>query len=211
MIIASEEAFPDPAMQRAAQLVLSGNALGAIEAARATTAGINTIGPKRDTLLKLAVRQNDLTTVNALIAAGADPNIPSDRAPVAAASEIADTAIVLALLRAGANPDGAVDGETALWRAALTGRRDVAELLLKHGARVDLGNADGMTPAMAAVKADHYSMALYLLEQGASPFARSKGGTSLSEWAAESKVHPDSEEGQAREQLYAVLRHANAV
>lgn len=207
----SDSAFPNPEMRHAAQLLLQGNADEAIQIASTQSEGINAVSPEGDTLLHLAIKENDPVSVKKLLGAGANPNIPLKRAPIAAAVELANTEVVNLLLEAGADPDGTTNGESALWRAALGGRQDVVELLLKHGAKIDYGDVDGETPALAAVLASQFSMALFLLEHGASPFAKSYEGMTIAEWAAESHINPNSEEGRAREELYEVLRKAGAM
>lgn len=205
-----EKAFVDPGMQKAARLLVDGNPSAAIEAARQAT-GVDSVGPEDDTLLTIAIGVNDRNAVRALLSAGANPNIPQAQSPIAAAAEMADPNIVSDLLRAGADSNGRVGSETALWRAAVRSNFEIAEMLLQHGAKVDVANVDGDTPALAATQANKFRMALFLLERGASPIAKSNDGTTMAEWAAEARMHPKSDEGQARERLYAVLRKAGAM
>ena len=203
-----QRAFADPALQQAASALLAGETDDALAAAGAARERIDQPDRDGETLLKFAIKRNDERAVKGLLALGASPNLPPDAAPVAAAVEMANVEVVRALLDAGAEPDGVTNGESALWRAALGDRLEVAQLLLQRGANVDLGNRDGMTPALAAVTAGNYNMALFLLQRGANPAAKTLNGTSLAEWARRSRIDPQSEEGQARERLFLELKSA---
>ena len=204
------EAFAEPEMKKAAALLLGKKYSSAIESARISS-GIDALNQDGRTLLLIAIRENDREGVRALLAAGADPNVPIGRSPIAAAVELATPEIVADLLSSKADPDGKVGSEAALWRAAVRGNFKIAELLLQHGAKIDNENANGATPALAATQAMKYRMAVFLIQQGASPFAKSKDGISISEWAANSTVRSDTEEGLARQQLLALLRQAGAM
>ncbi len=59
-------------------------------------------------------------------------------------------------------------GFTALHRAAANGRMRVMEVLLRHGAPVDL-KAKGQTPAQAAARAGHGAAVARLIAAGATP------------------------------------------
>jgi ankyrin repeat protein len=50
-----------------------------------------------------------------------------------------------------------VGGTTALMRATQGGYQDCAYVLLNHGARCDLCNANGQTAAALAIQNEHYS------------------------------------------------------
>ncbi len=210
--VSVEEAskFSDPAMRQAVQYLSQGSYGPAVDAARGST-GIDTVGEGDVTLLLLAVNANDAAGVRALLAAGANPSIPQGRAPIAAAAERADPQIVFDLLKAGADPNGRSGSEPAIWRAAVRNSAPIVDALLQHGAAIDAANSLGETPVLAATQATKYQMAVHLLQRGASPLAKSEDGTTIAEWAAEANVHPDTDEGRAREQLYALLRQAGAM
>jgi ankyrin repeat protein len=75
--------------------------------------------------------------VQALLAAGADPNrmAPSGRETcLMLAAQAGVPAVVEALLAAGARVDGAADGVTPLMIAAQAGAADIVEILLRAGA-----------------------------------------------------------------------------
>lgn len=64
-------------------------------------------GDEGQTFLELAARYNDYSVAQALLAAGADPNLASDYGgPLSIAAEQGEVAIIHFLLQHGANPDG---------------------------------------------------------------------------------------------------------
>lgn len=76
--------------------------------------------------------------------------------------------IVSAMLKKGANVN-AVDewDETPLHLAARKGTKEVCELLLAHGARLDLANCSGCSPLLVAGKEGREDMCRFLLGRGA--------------------------------------------
>lgn len=204
------KSFVDPGMRQAASLLFDKQYASAIDAAM-RSAGLDAMNQNGRNLLLIAIGQNDRGGVHALLAAGANPNVPEQKSPIAAAAERADPEIVAELLGAKANPDGKVGSETALWRAAVRGNFPIAEMLLKSGAKIDEANVAGETPALAATQASKYRMAVYLLQHGASPYAKTFNGISLADWAVEGNMHPETDEGRARDQLIAMLKRAGAM
>ena len=106
------------------------------------------------TPLMLAARKGDIELLNFLLANGADVNAKSDvqnRTPLMEAVRNRKIQAVQALL--AANPDlDAVDweGYTVLMFAAVSGQRDVVDVLLAHGADVNLKNKVGSSALMMA-------------------------------------------------------------
>lgn len=193
-----EAVFLEPELRQAAEMVLAGRSTAAVNLVQKSEVEINTVGPEGDTLLLLAIANNDLKTVKALLLAKADPNLPSSTAPLAIAVEKASIDVVQILLEAGANPNGTANSEPAIWRAALFNRMEAVKLLKTSGAKLDNSNIVGESPAIAAVQAYHYLMALLLLDLGASPFACSDEGYTLGFWVYHSEVSPKNKEGKAR-------------
>ena len=109
--------------------------------------------------LHYAAGEGDVTKVEELLAAGADPKARSQH------------------------------GETALHISALPGSREIAHLLLEAGADVNARTPEGetqfMTPLMWAVYHRHVDLVGDLLEAGADPFAKNEFGKSVHEMAVE--------------------------
>ena len=210
MDASNQPTFNDPALQRAAEALLAGESERMLAEASARRDSIDAVDREGSTLLKIALKRNYEAAVKALLALKANPDLPHEAAPIGAAVELANIEIVKLLLKAGANPNGSTNGESALWRAAMGNRREVAEILLQSGAQIDHGDEDGETPVMAAVQASHFQLAIFLLERGASPSAKSGEGENLAYWARQSRINPNNEEGQARERLLSMLGAADA-
>lgn len=118
----------------------------------------------RTPLIRAAGRSKDLETLAVLLDAGVDPNVQADdgtTALLAAAFWRTDGAALVILLEGGADPnlaysaDGgrsyAMDGETALHRAAQNGNVGGVNALLDHGADATALDSQGRTPLYRAV------------------------------------------------------------
>jgi hypothetical protein len=92
-----------------------------------------------------------------------------------------------------------------MYVAALMGNQEAMELLMKAKARLDEPNPVGRTPSMAAAAADQWPATLWLLNHGSSPWVTSKAGLTLGGYANDSRLKPDSAEGQARDQVISRL------
>lgn len=111
-----------------------------------------------DEKLISCVVAGDAECVRHLLAGGARPDAADERgrAALILASEGRSVAVVRLLLGAGADANKAREGEgKPLCRAALFGRREIAELLLERGAKVDVvcDGDHGDTPLMVALAA----------------------------------------------------------
>lgn len=198
-------AFPDPPVHSAAQAIVDGG--GANELAEVAAAGkLNFAGPQNDTLLTLSIQGNRIEVVRELLRRGADPNVPSTRAPVAIAASGADEQIVRYLLAAGSNPDGKVGSQSAVWRAASGERTAVVSMLLDAGASIDAADANGDTPMSNAIQSGEFELAHYLLSRGASPFASDKSGVTIGFWLNFVRMDPASDKGRARDSLIQALK-----
>ncbi|MDB4614227.1 ankyrin repeat domain-containing protein [bacterium] len=69
-------------------------------------------------------------------------------------------------------------GSTPLSNAAMHGHREIAEVLLRRGAKVNRTNRDGNTPLLIAAFFCHQDVVELLLEKGASPTKENKRGES---------------------------------
>jgi ankyrin repeat protein len=143
---------------------------------------IDELGAKGHTALMVAAYYGHRSVVNALLAAGADPNLLSDDNGLGAGM----TALMLAagsffasnrqqiaklLIAGGAdvNQRGA-GGKTSIFYAALAGSgyQDCVETLIAAGADLDLHNDRGHTVLTSVATAENYSMLNLLMQAGAS-------------------------------------------
>jgi uncharacterized protein len=135
-----------------------------------------------------AARAGDLDRIHALIASGADANVPEADGSTALlwAAYQSDPEMVASLLDAGADPNVPNRfGVTPLLQASRTGVAPVVALLLDHGASLDAATLEGETPLMAASRAGSVAAVERLLEQGSEANAAEdlEGQTALM-WAA---------------------------
>lgn len=108
-----------------------------------------------------------------LIGAGADPSAVADNAmhvqPLHSAAAARSVETCRVLLEFGAPPDAAQhQGWTALMSAAQHGLEPLVNLLLAHGARLDVRAEDGRTAADLAAAAGHHALAARLATLSAS-------------------------------------------
>ncbi len=74
--------------------------------------------------------------------------------------------------------------KNALHMAAEVGNREIAEILLKHGAKIDTADANGVTALMHAAANGHSDVADLLLSRGASINLADNGGWTALHWNA---------------------------
>lgn len=129
--------------------------------------------PDGYTALGLAVLFARLPVVKVLLGAGADPNLPSIAAhttyPLHSATTQAQPGMALALVRlllaGGADPNArAQGGWTALHNAAAMGYREVASVLVEHGADMAPETEAGKTPGQVAMEFGFDGVAEWLRE-----------------------------------------------
>jgi hypothetical protein len=188
--------------------VASGDVAGALTLAKRLPGGINTLGKNGESALLVAVEKSDYTMTRALLDAGADPNGGPSHAPLAVAAQDDDLRIAEALLQAGANPDGTLGDETGLARAALTGRRQAVQLLLRSGANIHFPNSAGETPLLFAAAADHWATVLDLLHAGASPYDMQSNGITLAHYVAFAQSFETQEDIESFEPVKQILANA---
>ncbi len=112
---------------------------------------------------RAACMSGDEAAARAALAAA--PQSLSDHEPLHRAASLGNVAAVRCLLRLGVDPNAtAQDGTTALHHAGWNDRREVAEVLVAHGARPLRDTSHGSTPAGWANHAGHAAMRDYLLD-----------------------------------------------
>ena len=107
-------------------------------------------------LLVLALEFDNYSTVNLLLDLGANPNVANQAGSTPlhyAAHPTTPIAIASALLQCGANVN-AINciRNTPLHLAVMNKNKDVINLLIAHGANVNIKNRDGLTPLELAKK-----------------------------------------------------------
>ncbi len=120
---------------------------------------------ERDFLFNEAVKTGNLAKVREMIGAGVNINrtVPfSDLRPLDVAVEERQVKIVRILLEAGACPNSGLSGRP-LEYAACRGDIEIAQMLIRAGARVSLDNGNALT---VAATAGHLDMVQLLVEAG---------------------------------------------
>ena len=134
-----------------------------------------------DSPLELAVESDDVETVKAILAAGADPNVVGGilgQRLWTVAFENGNDGIVKAFVESGADLDrGDQSGRPFLLRLAARGASTVdLKRLLDLGADVSTVDADGWTALHVVASYGYLASASLLLDRGADRDARTKQG-----------------------------------
>lgn len=98
--------------------------------------------------------------------------------PFISAIEKGDVAQVSQFLNSGLNPNKPRLNGTPLTIAAYTGQTEVIEVLIEHGAAVDLPDEGGSSPLLCALQNRHVAAARSLLAHGADPSTSDRFGRS---------------------------------
>lgn len=123
-------------------------------------------GPKEMTLLSQAIVAKSIISINFLLQNGADPDLPGNgTTPLVHAIRRNQPAIVLRLLRSGANPDAIINGgPTALAFASERGKLAFVKILVEWGADANIRNKAGFTALDLANASNHREVAQYLVK-----------------------------------------------
>lgn len=145
------------------------------------------------TALHWAAHRGDLELVEQLLTSGAAASAANRFGvqPIALAAADGHASVITRLLEAGADPNAAVHGETAVMLASRSGRVDAVVRLLDGGADVNgVESWRQQTALMWAAAEGHTSIVRTLLMRGANVHARSKlGFTALLFAARQGHVH----------------------
>ena len=93
-----------------------------------------------DPKILACIKNGDVACTSEFLATGGNANAVDEKGVslLITASEWKSATVVKLLLNAGADPNDAGSGETPLCRAALFGRKEIAQTLLQAGAKVDV-------------------------------------------------------------------------
>src|SRR5262249_15377499 len=105
---------------------------------------------QNETALMWASAEGHADVVDALLKAGADPNVQAH----------------ITTITQRKNADHPTGGFTALMWAARNGNEDIVRRLVKGGADLNLKNGDGASAAMVAIYNDRFDLAAVLVDSG---------------------------------------------
>ena len=135
-----------------------------------------------------AIERRDMRAIDAFIAGGADPN-GADKTgarPLYLAMKSGSPEMVQKLIAAGADVKASDERAPLMWLAGtnrpLTAPElEIAQILIRSGARVDARGINQKTPLHQAATYNHAGLIKILLEKGADPAAKESfsGGTPL--------------------------------
>ncbi|MBX3707647.1 MAG: ankyrin repeat domain-containing protein [Pseudomonadales bacterium] len=153
---------------------------------------VNTVGLRGFTPLFFAVKASNLDGVAALLAHGADPNLPNETGWTAlhyASRFVGDFEIFRLLVESGAQLDRMTDGgETALHLAMLSLEdnpvKQKVEFLLAKGADIDARDGRGNTPMLHAAYDGNYEIVMFLINRGADFTLKTNAGRTIADAVA---------------------------
>lgn len=147
---------------------------------------VNTVDRSGNSLLMLAVRENNAELLEQLLLRRArlnSRNRDGDTALRMAAFN-GQEAFVKRLVEAGAAVN--MYGWTPLAYAAFNGHASIADYLIRHGAEIDARSENGSTALMIAARNGHKAVVEVLLQHKADPTLSNENGLTALDWAQKS-------------------------
>ena len=134
---------------------------------------VNAQGKQGVTACMLAAENNQIEILKLLLKKNADPDVEDQTGWTALMKAVyqGNTACVEALAARSRQ-----EVNRGLLIAALTGRKEIAKILLENGAEVDSRADDGRTPLMLAAGKGDNDLIAFLLKAGADPTLTDKAG-----------------------------------
>jgi hypothetical protein len=134
---------------------------------------VNAVDKQGVTALMLAAENNKVEIVKLLLKKNADPNVEDQTGWTALMKAVyqGNTDCVTALAAQSRQ-----EVNRGLLIAALTGRKEIAKILLDNGAEIDTRADDGRTPLMLAAGKGDNDLVSFLLKAGADPTRTDKSG-----------------------------------
>jgi ankyrin repeat protein len=152
-------------------------------------AKVNASQADGSTALAWAAHWNDIAMAEALLKAGADANLANEFGvtPLSLACVNGNLPMVQRLLAAKASPNAvARTGDTAFLNCVRSGNVDTVKLMLEAKADANLGEKwRGQTPLMWAAAEKHSTVVKALVDHGADVNAKSRGGFTALQFAAQ--------------------------
>lgn len=144
---------------------------------------VNTVDSSGNTLLMLAVRENNEQLLEQLILRRARLNVRNRDGDTAVrmAAFGGKLTFVQRLVEAGAEVN--MYGWSPLSYAAFNGHAAIVEYLLKRGAEINATTENGFTALLIAARNGHLSVVDVLLKQQADPNIASESGETALDWA----------------------------
>lgn len=214
----AEDYFTDPLQQKLAQAIARGDAEKISDVIK-QGADVNAVGKDRMRPLFWAMAKRRLKEFEILLQHGADPNITAEKISdsdyplalmeLAAIAENPD--YLRAALRYKGDPNFVVPASerSILYEAIMNERIHNVRLLVENGAKVNVRDSSGESPAMTAASINSYDIVYLLLEKGADPLQQDKWGYDLvkqmKKFGARG-IAPESEQYQWYQKVSAELK-----
>jgi hypothetical protein len=167
----AQETYQDPKVVALVEAAWKGDAEKVAKLA-AEGVDVNSIGKDGVTPLMWALKNKSFAGAEALLKAGADPNLYVPEFGAAAIQLMAggnEPKMLALLLQYGGNPNDPGNGtlrDRPLWLAASQGRIDNVKMLIAAGAELNAHDEYGASIATATLGLAKFEVLAYLLEQG---------------------------------------------